>query len=50
MKSESYRLTKVKLSDHALDIFSSYKTLFDFALTRDAGTFEAEFLKYFKLK
>lgn len=43
------KFRKVKLSDVVVKIFASFKTLFDYAVTKDAGIFEAEFFKYFHI-
>lgn len=43
------KFRKIKLGAVVEDIFSTFKTLFDYALKKESRTFEAEFNKYFNI-
>ena len=49
MTSQMYKFRKVNLGDVVVSTFASFKTLFDYAVTKEAYIFEAEFLKYFRI-
>ena len=48
--TEAHLFRKLPLDELIRDIFQSFRTLFDYALSKRADTFEAEFLKYFHLE